>query len=101
PCALRLGPRSLDGALPIYEATPLMVDGVLYTTAGRRRDVVAIDPVTGETLWMFRLDEGARRGPRVNSGRGLAVYRNDDQTRLIRSEEHTSELQSRENLVCR
>ncbi|HWK54669.1 MAG TPA: PQQ-binding-like beta-propeller repeat protein, partial [Hyphomicrobiales bacterium] len=66
-----------------YEATPLMVDGVLYTTAGRRRDVVAIDPVTGETLWMFRLDEGSRRGPRINSGRGLAVYRNDGETRLI------------------
>jgi quinoprotein glucose dehydrogenase len=66
-----------------YEATPLMVDGVLYTTAGRRRDVVAIDPVTGETLWMYRLDEGARRGPRVNSGRGLAVWREEGLTRLI------------------
>ncbi|MBX3705371.1 MAG: PQQ-binding-like beta-propeller repeat protein [Pseudomonadales bacterium] len=66
-----------------YQATPLMVDGVLYTTAGRRRDVVAIDPVTGETLWMYRLDEGARRGPRVNSGRGLALWRNEEATRLI------------------
>lgn len=66
-----------------YEATPLMVDGVLYTTAGRRRDIVAIDPVTGENLWMYRLDEGNRRGPRVNSGRGIALYRNDEKTRLI------------------
>jgi quinoprotein glucose dehydrogenase len=66
-----------------YEATPLMIDGVLYTTAGRRRDVVAIDPVTGETLWMYRLDEGSRRGPRVNSGRGIAMWRNDDSTRLL------------------
>jgi quinoprotein glucose dehydrogenase len=66
-----------------YEATPLMVDGVLYTTAGRRRDVVAIDPVTGENLWMFRFDEGTRRGPRVNSGRGLALFRDEDETRLI------------------
>lgn len=66
-----------------YEATPLMVDGVLYTTAGRRRDVVAIDPVTGENLWMYRLDEGNRRGPRVNSGRGLSLYRDDEKTRLI------------------
>jgi len=66
-----------------YEATPLMVDGVLYTTAGRRRDVVAIDPVTGENLWMYRFDEGSRRGPRVNSGRGLSVYRDDNKTRLI------------------
>ena len=66
-----------------YQATPLMADGVLYTTAGRRRDVVAIDPVTGENLWMYRFDEGNRRGPRVNSGRGLALWRDDGQTRLL------------------
>ncbi len=66
-----------------YEATPLMVDGILYTTAGRRRDVVAIDPVTGENLWMFRFDEGNRRGPRVNSGRGLALWKQGDQQRLL------------------
>ena len=35
-----------------YQATPLMVGGVLYTTAGWRRNVVAIDGTTGETLWM-------------------------------------------------
>jgi len=60
-----------------YEATPLMVDGVLYTTAGgRRRTVVAIDAGTGETLWMYRWDDG-RRGdtaPRKNSGRGVAYW---------------------------
>src|SRR5690606_22728124 len=60
-----------------------MIDGVLYTTAGRRRDVVAIDAVTGENLWMYRFDEGSRRGPRVNSGRGLAVYRDGDKTHLL------------------
>src|SRR5216683_1163371 len=55
-----------------YEVTPLMVGGVLYATAGWYRDVVAIDAATGETLWMWRYDEG-RRGqvaPRLNSGRG-------------------------------
>lgn len=66
-----------------YESTPIMADGVLYTTAGRRRDVVAIDPVTGENLWMFRYDEGARRGPRVNSGRGVSYWRDDTQSRVI------------------
>ena len=63
-----------------YESTPVMADGVLYATAGRRRDVVAIDPVTGENLWMFRYDEGARRGPRVNSGRGVSFWRNDSES---------------------
>jgi quinoprotein glucose dehydrogenase len=54
------------------ETTPLMVDGVLYFTAGFRRDVIAIDAVTAETLWTFRLDEGKRgdAAPRRNSGRG-------------------------------
>ena len=66
-----------------YEATPLMADGVLYATAGLRRDVVAIDPVTGENLWMYRFDEGSRRGPRVNSGRGLALWRNENETRIF------------------
>jgi len=60
-----------------YRATPLMADGVLYTTAGLRRTVVAIDAATGETLWMYRLDEGERgaSAPRRNSGRGVSFWR--------------------------
>jgi quinoprotein glucose dehydrogenase len=59
------------------EATPLMADGILYTTAGLRRDVVAIDARTGETLWMYRIDEGerGRNAPRNNSGRGVSYVR--------------------------
>ena len=61
-----------------FEGTPLMVDGVVYTTAGTRRSVVAVDAGTGEYLWMHRLDEGERGAatPRRLSGRGLA-YRDD------------------------
>ena len=56
------------------QSTPLMVGGVLYTTAGTRRAVVAADAATGEVLWMHRLDEGERgaAAPRRLSGRGLA-----------------------------
>src|SRR5438045_4507903 len=43
-----------------WEVTPLLVNGVLYVTAGSRRDAVAIDAATGETLWMYRIDEGER-----------------------------------------
>src|SRR5215213_7069029 len=48
------------GALPEFnfQSTPLMVKGVLYTTAGTRRAVVALDATTGEMLWMHREDEG-------------------------------------------
>ncbi len=56
--------------------TPLMVNGVLYATAGMRRSAVAIDPGTGETLWTWRMDEGERltRSPRPNPGRGVAFW---------------------------
>ena len=57
-----------------YRTTPLMVDGVLYATAGYRRTVVAIDAGTGETLWTYRLDDGDRAAPRRNSGRGVAWW---------------------------
>ena len=61
-----------------FESTPLMVDGRVYTTAGSRRAVVALDAGTGELLWMHSLDEGERgaAAPRRLSGRGLA-YRDD------------------------
>lgn len=52
--------------------TPLMIDGVLYATAGMTRNVVAIDAVTGETLWMWRQTEGRDRydnAPRKGAGR--------------------------------
>jgi quinoprotein glucose dehydrogenase len=58
-----------------WEVTPLMVGGVLYFTAGSRRDAVAVDARTGETLWVYRLDEGERgsRAVRTNN-RGLAYW---------------------------
>jgi len=41
------------GPVPEYnlESTPIMVKGVLYSTAGTRRSVVALNAATGELLW--------------------------------------------------
>src|SRR5262245_39342438 len=65
------------------EGTPLMVDGVLYTTGGTRRAVVALDAATGELKWMHAEHEGARAAasPRQLSGRGVAFWSDgrDDQ----------------------
>ena len=74
------GPRPQNN----MEATPLMVGGILYTTAGFRPNVVAIDAATGETLWSFRLDEGARgdRAPRSVS-RGVEYWTDGKQARII------------------
>jgi glucose dehydrogenase len=59
--------------------TPLMVNGVLYATAGVRRAVVAIDAGTGETLWTWAMDEGERlrTAPRANPGRGVAYWEDE------------------------
>src|SRR5829696_4790010 len=66
------------GSRPEYklEGTPLVVGGVLYTTAGTRRSVVALDAATGELIWVHRYPEGARgaNAPRQLSGRGLAYW---------------------------
>ncbi len=66
------------GVRPDYnmQSTPLMVNGVMYTQAGVRRNVVALDPATGEQLWMWRMDEGKRGqvAPRLGAGRGVAYW---------------------------
>ena len=67
-----LGPR------PEYklEGTPLMIKGVLYTTAGTRRSVVALEGKTGELIWAHSTREGQRAAiaPRQLSGRGLSYW---------------------------
>jgi quinoprotein glucose dehydrogenase len=68
-----------------FQSTPLMVGGVLYTTAGSRRAVVALDAATGEMLWMHRQEEGQRglEAPRRLSGRGLAYWSDGRSGRII------------------
>jgi len=59
------------------ETTPLMINGVLYTTVGTTRNVVAVDPKGGELLWVWRPNDGEARykaAPRKTSGRGLARW---------------------------
>ncbi len=67
------------------EGTPLMVGGVLYTTAGTRRAVVALDAATGEELWIHGEREGARgaNAPRQLSGRGLAYWTDGREERIL------------------
>ena len=76
-----LGPR------PEYqfESTPLMVRGVVYSTAGTRRAVVALDAATGELMWMHSEREGERgeAAPRQLSGRGLAYWTDGREERIL------------------
>ena len=60
--------------LSVSRSTPLYVDGLLYTVAGERRTVAAIDPSSGETVWVFREPHTTRfdRGMRNGYGKGVA-----------------------------
>jgi quinoprotein glucose dehydrogenase len=68
-----------------YEATPLYIDGVLYSTAGTRRAVVALDGATGELLWVHSENEAARgaAAPRQLSGRGVAYWTDGKEARVL------------------
>src|SRR5687768_15864580 len=68
-----------------YEGTPLMVNGVLYATGGSRRAVFALDPATGELLWVHSENEGARAlaSPRQLSGRGLSYWTDGKEERIL------------------
>ena len=76
-----LGPR------PEYklEGTPLMVNGVVYTTGGTRRSAIALDARTGELLWVHGEHEGARSAasPRQLSGRGVAYWTDGRDERIL------------------
>jgi quinoprotein glucose dehydrogenase len=75
-----LGPRTEYN----LEATPLMAKGVVYSVAGTRRAVVALDAGTGELLWVHGEREGARgaAAPRQLSGRGLSYWTDGREERI-------------------
>ncbi len=58
----------------IYRSTPLKIGDKLFTVAGQRRAVLALDAATGETLWMWRMKDNPRwaASTRQNYGKGVA-----------------------------
>ena len=68
-----------------YRTTPLYANGRIFTVATTRRSVMAIEPETGETLWMYRLDEGIRwqKAPRQFAGRGPTYWTDGKDERVI------------------
>jgi quinoprotein glucose dehydrogenase len=76
-----LGPRAEFN----FEGTPLMANGVVYSTAGTRRSVVALDAASGELLWVHGEHEGARgtAAPRQLSGRGLSYWTDGREERIL------------------
>jgi quinoprotein glucose dehydrogenase len=76
-----LGPRPEY----VFEGTPLMIRGKLYSTAGSRRAVVSLDAATGELLWVHSENEGERgaNAPRQLSGRGVAYWTDGKEERIL------------------
>src|SRR5690606_40628762 len=84
-----------------------------YTTLFRSRSWHRHAARTSPPLRTLPSESGSRGGCRgffraenlplhvMNRDRSLFLFQNGAQTECARSEEHTSELQSRENLVCR
>ncbi len=60
-------------------STPSYIDGRLYTVAGARRHVVAIDPESGATIWSYREPDTERweYSMRADYGKGVG-YANVD-----------------------
>jgi glucose dehydrogenase len=73
------------GSDEYYRTTPIYANGRLFTVATTRRIATAIDPSSGETLWMWRLDEGIRwqKAPRQFAGRGLSYWTDGRDERVI------------------
>src|SRR5688572_1981085 len=73
------------GRAPEYknEVTPIMVGGTLYFTAGDRRAVIAANAGTGETLWTWRMDEGARSEGVRRNNRGVSYWSDGRRARIL------------------
>ena len=54
-------------------ATPTYVDGKLITVSGNRRNVVALDPATGELLWTFTEPNTDRYAYSMRKGYGKGI----------------------------
>jgi quinoprotein glucose dehydrogenase len=59
---------------PNSRSTPTYVNGMMYSVAGQRRTVVALDPKTGEVVWTYREPHTTRwqRSMRAGYGKGVA-----------------------------
>jgi len=66
-------------------SSPLVAGGAMFATVGATRDVVAMDPATGQLLWMWRANEGQRfeNAARKGSGRGVAYWRAGEVQRVL------------------
>src|SRR3712207_6902548 len=94
---LDTGPMLLHGEVPIgpRTTTPELHDALAALGARLVLEALAEDPPA-----VPQPEEGATYAPKLGKADGRLDWR-EDAAALDRSEEHTSELQSRQYLVCR
>ena len=74
--ARNFGPRPATQ----MQVSPLIINGVMYTTAGANRDVVALDAATGQKLWHWHPTGELSRWQDIiepvarSSGRGVSYW---------------------------
>ncbi|MCH2279448.1 MAG: PQQ-binding-like beta-propeller repeat protein, partial [Vicinamibacterales bacterium] len=62
------------------QISPLVINGVMYTTIGNQRNVIALDAATGGTVWNWRPGDSERRwGDMIepvarSAGRGVSYW---------------------------
>jgi quinoprotein glucose dehydrogenase len=62
------------------QISPLVIDGVMYTTIGNQRNVIALDAATGESIWGWRPGDSERRWGDIiepvarSAGRGVTYW---------------------------
>jgi quinoprotein glucose dehydrogenase len=66
-----------------FKSTPSYIDGILYTVAGYRRTIVAMDPATGEQLWSYREPHTVRWEQSMRAAYGKGVGHSYIDGRLV------------------
>ena len=64
---------------------PIMRDGKIFIGVGSTRNIVAIDAESGQTLWLWRANEGDRfdQAARKDSGKGISYYEDEDGNKFV------------------
>src|SRR5205085_12660553 len=100
---LRPPPRStLFPYTTLFRSSPSVApDGTIYV-GSENRNLYAINPADGSIKWTYTADNDIYTVPAIDAAGNLYFsVLNNGKLFSLRSEEHTSELQSQSNLVCR
>ena len=80
-------PDVMVGSPSVFQSTPIMVNGVLYAANGVGL-VAALDPATGETLWVQEPEEQGAEALAGQASRGVAYSRNGNDERILSVRRH-------------